>query len=91
MNTLENIVPTLEEIKKNRAPLIDVNVQQKQNLRNIDKLAVWITDHVGSMGFFSIIFVWTILWLAWNLFGPKSLVFDPHPAFVLWLFISNMI
>jgi len=25
------------------------------------------------------------------MFAPKPLRFDPYPAFVLWLFISNMI
>ena len=57
----------------------------------LDKIAVWITDHVGSMGFFMIIFCWTAIWLGWNTLGPKELRFDPFPGFVLWLFISNMI
>jgi len=48
-------------------------------------------DHVGTMGFFLLIFSWTVLWLGWNVIAPKSLQFDPYPAFVLWLFISNMI
>ncbi len=43
------------------------------------------------MGFFLIIFTWTVLWLAWNTLTPASVHFDPFPAFVLWLFISNMI
>jgi uncharacterized membrane protein len=43
------------------------------------------------MGFFLIIFSWTALWLSWNMFAPKHLRFDPFPAFVLWLFLSNMI
>ena len=43
------------------------------------------------MGFFLLIFSWTVLWLGWNVIAPKSLQFDPYPAFVLWLFISNMI
>jgi uncharacterized membrane protein len=46
---------------------------------------------VGSMGFFIIIFIWTVSWLSWNIFAPKELRFDPTPAFVMWLFISNMI
>jgi uncharacterized membrane protein len=84
-------LPSVEEIIKNRIPLVDVNQKQKENLSSIDKLALWITDHVGSMGFFLIIFIWTVFWLGWNVFAPKELTFDPHPAFVLWLFISNMI
>ena len=43
------------------------------------------------MGFFLIIFFWTILWLGWNTLAPTDSRFDPFPAFVLWLFISNMI
>ena len=57
----------------------------------LDQIAVWITNHVGSMGFFLIIFIWTIVWLLWNMLAPKEMRFDPYPAFVLWLFISNMI
>ena len=84
-------VPSVEEIRKSRSPIINVNTKQRETLSSVDRLAVWITDHIGSMGFFLIIFVWTVLWLGWNLLAPKELVFDSHPAFVLWLFISNMI
>jgi uncharacterized membrane protein len=62
-----------------------------ENVTALDKLAVWITERVGTMVFFLIIFTWTIGWLFWNMFAPKSLRFDPYPGFVLWLFISNMI
>jgi uncharacterized membrane protein len=62
-----------------------------KNLTALDRLAVWITERVGTMVFFLIIFTWTICWLFWNMFAPKSLRFDPYPGFVLWLFISNMI
>lgn len=43
------------------------------------------------MGFFVLIFIWTVVWLSWNVFTPEKTRFDPYPAFVLWLFISNMI
>jgi uncharacterized membrane protein len=66
-------------------------VERKQHLSKLDKIAMWITDHVGTMGFFLIIFAWTFLWLGWNIIGPKELRFDPYPGFVLWLFLSNMI
>ena len=52
---------------------------------------MWITDRVGTIGFFLIIFFWTVLWLGWNLLAPKNLQFDPPMGFVLWLFISNLI
>ncbi|MCA2004475.1 MAG: DUF1003 domain-containing protein [Ignavibacterium sp.] len=63
----------------------------KELLKDSEKFAVWITNRVGTIGFFAIIFFWTVGWLSWNMFAPKDLRFDPYPAFVLWLFISNMI
>ena len=43
------------------------------------------------MGFFLIVLGWTLGWLTWNTLAPSIWRFDPFPAFVLWLFISNMI
>lgn len=82
---------TLEELKKLRKPISNANKEHKQHLSKLDKIAIWITNHVGTMGFFIIIFIWTIIWLAWNGLAPKELRYDPYPAFVLWLFISNML
>jgi uncharacterized membrane protein len=81
----------LEDLKKLGKPIRNPNIEHRQHLSRLERLAVWITGHVGTMGFFLIIFGWTILWLSWNMFAPKALRFDPFPAFVLWLFISNMI
>ena len=63
----------------------------KSILKQSDKFAIWITDKVGTIKFFVIIFFWTVLWLGWNMLAPKAWRFDPYPAFVFWLFISNMI
>ena len=60
-------------------------------LKKSELLAIWTTQRVGTIGFFILIFLWTVLWLGWNMFAPAGLRFDPYPAFVLWLFISNMI
>ena len=83
--------PTLEEIKQQYKPVRNANIQHKEKLSKINKIAIWITEHVGSMGFFLIIFLWTIIWLGWNTLAPSSVRFDPYPAFVLWLFLSNVI
>ena len=82
---------SLAEFKKRRKPLSNVNKQQKAKLKALDKLALWITTQVGTMGFFLIIFGWTVIWLGWNLLAPKPLQFDPPMGFVFWLFISNLI
>lgn len=84
-------LPSIDELKKNFKPIRNVNVHHKENLSPVNKLALWITTHVGSMGFFFVIFCWTVSWLSWNTLAPKEWRFDPFPAFVLWLFISNMI
>ena len=82
---------SFEELKTLRKPLRNVNIERREKLSALDRAAVFVTKHVGTMGFFLIILVWTILWLGWNIFGPAEARFDPYPAFVLWLFISNMI
>ncbi len=82
---------TIEELKKNRKPIRNANIIHKQNLSYLDKVAIKITNSVGSMGFFILIFMWTVVWLGWNTLAPKVTRFDPYPAFVLWLFVSNMI
>ena len=80
-----------EELKKLRKPIHNVNIKHKESLSALEKFAVKVTDHVGTMGFFIIIFLWTLIWLGWNTIAPMGLRFDPYPAFVLWLFVSNMI
>lgn len=82
---------SLEDIKKQRKPLRNVNFVHKENLSNLERFAVWVTESIGTMGFFFIILFWTIFWLGWNVFMPHEMRFDPYPAFVLWLFISNMV
>lgn len=81
----------LENIKNLQKPVRNANIEHREHLSALDRLAVWVTEHIGTMGFFFFIFGWTTLWLGWNIFAPVALRFDPYPAFVLWLFISNMI
>jgi uncharacterized membrane protein len=82
---------TLAELKKQRKPIKNINVKHEESLTRSEKFAIWITDRIGTTGFFVIILIWTIFWLLWNIFAPMELRFDPFPAFALWLFVSNMI
>jgi len=82
---------SLAEFRLQRKRLRNINHEAARKLSLLDKLACWITDRVGTMGFFLIILFWTVTWLAWNLSVPRSLQFDPPMAFVFWLFISNLI
>lgn len=81
----------MEDIRKKTAPIRNVNIAHREQLTPLEKAATWITNNVGSMGFFFIIAAWTVGWLGWNTLSPQELRFDPYPAFALWLFISNII
>ena len=67
-----------------------------ENYSGLDRLAIRVTDRVGTMTFFLVIFAWTIAWVGYNILASKvpSLhwrAFDPFPAFVAYLLISNVI
>jgi uncharacterized membrane protein len=82
---------SLHEFKKRRRPMRNINVEMRENLSRLNRLAVWITNHVGTMGFFLLIFVWTVAWLGWNTFAPPELQFDAPMGFIFWLFLSNLL
>jgi uncharacterized membrane protein len=84
------------EHRKSVKPITNVNDQVAEVISPLNKLALWITDHVGSMAFFLIIFFWTLLWCGYNIIAselPKTGLkpFDPFPSFVAYLLISNVI
>lgn len=82
---------TREELRKMRPSVRNFYILQREHLTKTQRLAAWITEKVGTMGFFYILITWTVVWLGWNMFAPAGLRFDPFPGFILWLFISNMI
>ena len=74
----------------------NVNVVYEKSLNTIDRLAIAITNRVGSFGFFLIILGWTIVWTSYNILASEVPLlhlraFDPFPAFVAYLLISNVI
>jgi uncharacterized membrane protein len=73
-----------------------VNQAVAENLSGLDRLAVKVTDRIGTMGFFLVILGWTVCWTGYNLLASKVHglhlhAFDPFPAFVAYLLISNVI
>lgn len=83
--------PSADAVVKRRRPLRNIHKDVLETITPLDRVALWITVHVGSMGFFLSIFGWTACWLSWNLLAPSAWQFDPPMAFVFWLFISNVI
>jgi uncharacterized membrane protein len=78
-------------LRRQPSAVHNVNQEAHDRLSLLDRVAIFITDRVGTFGFFLIILGWTVFWLLWNSLAPARARFDPGPAFVFWLFISNMI
>ena len=77
---------------------VEANVQTayEATLSPMDRFAVRVTERVGSIGFFVLIMTWTIGWCGYNIlastFKPLHWTsFDPFPAFVAYLLMSNVI
>src|SRR5262249_54904697 len=74
----------------------NANIVHERSLSALDRLAMAITDKVGSIGFFLIIATWTVTWTGYNILASEFprlhlTAFDPFPAFVAYLLISNVI
>ena|SRR5579872_1582178 len=88
--------PSVAEFLKHRKPIRNVNEEHQKSLTALDRLALIITERVGTMGFFLIIFGWTVLWCGYNILASEVPVlhwkaFDPFPAFVAYLLMSNVV
>ncbi len=74
----------------------NANIIHERSLSALDRFAIAITEKVGSIGFFLIIAGWTVLWTGYNILASEVPAlrwpaFDPFPAFVAYLLISNVI
>jgi uncharacterized membrane protein len=83
--------PSLAELRHQRAQTRNHRSEAKMEFSLLEHFALSVTRMVGTMGFFFVLVFWTLGWLLWNLYGPAELRFDPAPAFVVWLFASNII
>ena len=83
--------PTLAELRATRPQIKHPHIEARNTFTLLENMAVKITHGVGTLGFFFILAIWTLGWLWWNLYGPVGMRFDPAPAFVIWLIISNII
>jgi uncharacterized membrane protein len=81
----------LADVRRRRPPLRNTHKEVVARLGPLDRAALFITERVGTMGFFLLILGWTVLWLGWNTLGPAKGRFDPAMGFVLYLFICNVI
>lgn len=83
--------PTLLELRNVRKPVKNDRREHYVALSFSERFALYVHRAVGSLGFFALVLVWTVVWLGWNMLAPVELRFDPAPAFVIWLFASNIL
>ena len=88
---MDNKPKTLAEIKASRKPIRNVNVEHYEKLTKLERLALWVTVHIGTMGFFFIILGFNVVWMMWNIFAPAGMVFDPAWQFLILLFVNNIL
>ena len=82
--------PTLDELKHLRRRMRRTDIEHKEKLSFLERVAVTIARRIGSADFFLVLICITTSWLGWNILAPVAMRFDPYPAFVLWLFIVNI-
>ncbi|MEI6843457.1 MAG: DUF1003 domain-containing protein [bacterium] len=88
---MKTIPRSIEEIRKSRGPIRNVNIEHKEALTRLEKFAVWVTENIGTMGFFFFILAFNACWIAWNVLAPQEMVFDPGWSFLVLLFINNIL
>lgn len=84
---------TKDQVLAAPKPVANPNREHCDKLSPLEIFALKITDKVGSPAFFLLIFTWTIGWIGYNALAPHVglKAFDPFPAFVAYLLISNVI
>ncbi len=84
-------LPNLAELRGMRPPIRQYRHETKFKFSLLERFALGVTRAVGTIGFFFLLCIWTGGWLTWNLLAPIEMRFDPAPAFVIWLFASNIL
>ncbi|MDO8659847.1 MAG: DUF1003 domain-containing protein [Candidatus Parcubacteria bacterium] len=86
----QKTIETVESLKAKFAPVENSYQVHKSKMSSMDKLALFATAHIGSMGFFFALFIFNAIWISWNVFAPRELVFDAGFSFLVLLFINNI-
>lgn len=80
---------SLDELKALRKPIRNVNIERLAKMTSIEKVALWVTVHIGSMGFFFFILAFNGSWILWNVLAPVEMRFDTAWDFLILLLINN--
>lgn len=83
-------IATVKELREAFASLKNTNIIHRSKLTPLDKLALFVTEKIGTMGFFFFILLFNLGWISWNILAPENLVFDSAFSFLILLFINNI-
>jgi hypothetical protein len=72
-----------EELKALRKPIHNVNTKHKESLSQLEQIAVKVTDHVGSVGFFLVIYL-PGLYYGWAGTRLHRMIYDSIPFRLLF-------
>ena len=86
----QKTIETIESIRAKYAPIENTYKIHKNKMSGMDKLALFATEHIGTMGFFFVLLVFNAMWIGWNIFAPRGMVFDEAFSFLVLLFINNI-
>jgi uncharacterized membrane protein len=82
---------SVSELKSLRKPIRNTNIEHQAKMTPTEKMALWVTIHIGSMGFFFFILLFNAAWMLWNALAPVEVRFDTAWEFLVLLFINNIL
>lgn len=84
-------IATIKELRENFHPIENINIIHRRRLRSLERLALFVTEKIGTMGFFFFILAFNLGWILWNIYAPRNLIFDEAFSFLILLFINNIL
>src|SRR6187200_3119147 len=76
-------VKRVPHLKHDHPPVRNANELMKESFTPLERVALFVTHRISSVGFFMTIATWSAGWLLWNTLAPAHEQFDPAPAFVM--------
>ena len=87
----ENKPLSLSELKSLRKPIRNLKIERQAKMTPMEKVALWVTVNIGSMGFFFFILAFNAGWIIWNVLAPETLKFDTAWEFLILLLVNNIV
>lgn len=83
-----NVFINYEEFLAQQPLLHSAHEHHEQKLKTRDKIALFLTERIGSFWFFIFCTILVIIWSIWNVYTPQKLHFD-DAQFNIWQYVSS--